>query len=36
MRGRVRGVILVSPGLGNLVAFSTGQVIELSAKAGWS
>jgi dienelactone hydrolase len=34
IRGRVRGVILVSPGLGNLVAFSTGQVIELVSQ-GW-
>ena len=31
---RVRGVILVSPGLGNLVAFSTGQVID-AVSQGW-
>lgn len=34
MRRRLRGVILVSPGFGNLVAFSTAQVIDLASR-GW-
>ena len=34
MRRHVRGVILVSPGFGNLVAFSTAQVIDLASR-GW-
>jgi hypothetical protein len=34
MRHRIRGVILVSPGLGNLVAFSTAQVVDLASR-GW-
>jgi pimeloyl-ACP methyl ester carboxylesterase len=34
MRRHIRGVILVSPGFGNLVAFSTAQVIDLASR-GW-
>jgi pimeloyl-ACP methyl ester carboxylesterase len=34
MGRHIRGVILVSPGLGNLVAFSTAQVIDLASR-GW-
>ena len=32
MRRHIRGVILVSPGFGNLVAFSTAQVIDLASR----
>ena len=35
MRRHVRGVILVSPGFGNLVAFYTAQVIDLASR-GWA
>ena len=35
MRHRVRGVILVSPGFGNLVAFHTAQAIDLASR-GWA
>ena len=34
MRRHVRGVILVSPGFGNLVAFHTAQVVDLASR-GW-